>query len=41
MAKMITPPLNLTVFGYWSSFVDALSWVEEAYLTTTLKPISL
>jgi len=31
MAKMITLPLNLTIFGYWGSFVDALIWVEQAY----------
>ena len=29
MAKMVTLPLNLTMFGYWKSYQDALNWVQQ------------
>jgi hypothetical protein len=31
MSKMITLPMNLTIFGYWRAFVQALEWVEQTH----------
>lgn len=29
--KMITAPMNLTVFGHWQFFLQALEWVKKAH----------
>jgi hypothetical protein len=31
MKKMVSAPMNLTVFGYWKFFTSALEWVQRAH----------
>lgn len=31
MQKIITNPFNIVIFGHWSFFVKALSWVKKTY----------